>query len=61
MQLNKSNNFNHDIKEITIEIRRRYRLKVPDAIIAASAFYAKLPLLTADKGFQKLEEVDVVL
>jgi predicted nucleic acid-binding protein len=53
--------FNQEIKELTIDIRRRYRLKVPDAIIAASAFYTKLPLLTADKDFQKLEEIDVVL
>ncbi|MGK7391085.1 MAG: type II toxin-antitoxin system VapC family toxin [Candidatus Cyclobacteriaceae bacterium M2_1C_046] len=50
-----------DIKELTIELRRKYRLKLPDSIIAASAYFYKLPLITADKEFQKLEEMNIIL
>ena len=52
---------NQDIKRITIELKRKYRLKLPDAIIAATAFYLNLPLITADKTFGKIEEVDVIV
>lgn len=52
---------NQDIKRITIELKRKYRLKLPDAIIAATAFYLNLPLITADKMFGKIDEVDVIL
>ena len=50
-----------EIKEITIELRRKHRLKLPDAIIAASAYFHKLPLITADKEFQKLDEMNIIL
>ena len=50
-----------DIKELTIEVRRKHRLKLPDAIIAASAYSYKLPLITADKEFQKLQEMNIIL
>ena len=50
-----------EIKELTIELRRKYRLKLPDSIIVASAYFNKLPLITADKEFQKLEEMNIIL
>ncbi|ELR68863.1 Putative nucleic acid-binding protein [Fulvivirga imtechensis AK7] len=50
-----------EIKELTIEFRKRYRLKLPDSIIAASAYFHKLPLITADKEFHKLEEMNIIL
>jgi predicted nucleic acid-binding protein len=34
---------------------------LPDAIVAASAYYSKLALFTADKGFEKIDELDVVI
>lgn len=40
-----------------IEIRNVYKLKLPDAIIAATAIVNKAALLTADKGFKKVEEL----
>lgn len=43
-----------DIIDQTIMIRRQYRFKVPDAIIAASALYLKIPLVSADMDFQKV-------
>ena len=38
-------------KEKTIELRKKYKTKLPDAIVAASAIVKGLPLITADKGF----------
>lgn len=49
------------VKELTIELRRKYKLKLPDSIIAASAFFQKTPLLTADKEFKKIEELDLLI
>jgi predicted nucleic acid-binding protein len=37
------------IEDLTIQIRRQHRLKLPDAIIAASAKAHSLALLTLDK------------
>ena len=51
----------HDIKHHAIEIRRRFSLKLPDAIIAATALEQTLPLLTADKQFLKLREQPIIL
>ncbi len=50
-----------EIKNLTIELRKKYTLKLPDAIIAASAYFYKLPLITADKAFQKLKEMNIIL
>ena len=43
-----------------VEFRKSYRLKLPDAIVAASAFVASASLVTADKGFQKVKEINVI-
>ena len=52
---------NSEIKNLTIALRREYNLKLPDSIIAATAFYLKLPLLTADKGFSKMKEMQIIM
>lgn len=49
-----------DVKDQTIELRKKYKLKLPDAIIAASAYLHKLPLMTSDKDFQELEGMNIV-
>ena len=49
----------NEIKEKTIEIRKKYRTKLPNAIIAASAIVNNLPLITADKGFNQIEELNL--
>ena len=54
-------NINSGIKKVTIEFRKSRKLKLPDAIVAASSYYSKLPLLTADKAFGKIEELDVIV
>lgn len=52
---------NSAIKNIVIEIRSQYRVKLPDAIVAATAEYLDLPLLTADNGMDKISELNVLL
>ena len=49
------------IKDITIEIRSKYKVKLPDAIIAATAMYFDLPLFTMDKGFNKIADLQAVI
>ncbi|MDR2937391.1 MAG: type II toxin-antitoxin system VapC family toxin [Prevotellaceae bacterium] len=50
-----------DIKEIAILLKQKYSIKTPDAIIAATAKFLDLMLVTADKDFSRIEEIDVVL
>lgn len=52
---------NEDIKHLTIELRKQYKLKLPDAIVVASSVYSNSPLITADKGFKKLSMFDIVI
>lgn len=49
------------ISEITIQLKQKYSLKIPDAIIAATALYFDLSLLTADKDFQKITELPSII
>jgi predicted nucleic acid-binding protein len=44
------------IKEYTIKFRRQKKLKLPDAIIAATSAFINVTLVTADKDFKRLEE-----
>jgi predicted nucleic acid-binding protein len=48
------------IKENTVLLRRKYGLKLPDAIIAGSALYLNVPLFTADKGMASITEIDLI-
>ena len=52
---------NENIKELTIQIRRNYGLKLPDCIIAATSVYLNLPLLTADKELTRIQQTDLIL
>ena len=49
------------IKEITIEIRAKFKIKLPDAVIAATAIYFDLPLFTMDKGFDRIKDLQSVI
>jgi predicted nucleic acid-binding protein len=51
---------NADIKNLTIKIKRTTSVKLPDAIIMASALYMDLPIITADEDFKKSEEIDII-
>jgi predicted nucleic acid-binding protein len=50
-----------EIKTLTIQLRKTYKLKIPDTIIAASALALSLPIITADKGFKKIAGLDLIL
>lgn len=50
-----------DIKTLTKEIQQTNDLKLPDAIIASTALYLDLPLLTADRNFKKIRELELIL
>lgn len=45
---------NDDILEYTIMLRKNYRIKLPDALILATACVYKLQLLTLDDKLQKI-------
>lgn len=49
------------INEITISLKQQYRIKLPDALIAATALYEDIPLLTFDKDFVRIKELNLVL
>jgi predicted nucleic acid-binding protein len=53
--------WNAKIKDETIRLKRTYNIKLPDAILAATCVVYKLPLVTADKGFSKILELDLLL
>lgn len=48
------------IKEITIQIRRDYNLKLPDSIIVATAIDKNAILVTSDKQLLKLDCIEVI-
>ena len=48
---------NREIKDLAISLRRQYRLKLPDALIAATARALKATLLTNDKEFDAIKEI----
>lgn len=52
---------NDEIKNQTIAIKQKYQMKLPDSIIAATSIYAEIALLTADKGFLKISELNLAL
>ncbi len=53
--------WNEQIKNETIRLRRNYKVKLPDAIIAATALAYDLPLVSADHGFSHIKELDLIL
>jgi predicted nucleic acid-binding protein len=52
---------NYYIKQLAITIRQNARVKLPDALIAATALQQNLTLVTADKGFSKIADLDFLL
>ena len=56
----KSISMNELIKKETIQIRKNYKMKLPDSIIAATSLYIDIPLISADLGFQKIENLSFI-
>ena len=51
---------NFAIKQIYVDLRQNYSIKLPDAVIAATAIYLDMPLLTFDSGFKKIEGLKLI-
>jgi hypothetical protein len=49
------------ITDMAITLKQQYKIKTPDALIAATALQYNLPLLTADAGFTRIKELDLLL
>ena len=50
----------NELIDLIIKLRQQYRVKLPDAIIAATAIRYEASLVTADKQLQKIQELDAV-
>lgn len=51
---------NDSIKQVAIQLKQKYRLKIPDTIIAATSIYHGMPLLSADRDFNKIIELQFI-
>ncbi|MBN2737019.1 MAG: type II toxin-antitoxin system VapC family toxin [Spirochaetales bacterium] len=49
---------NKIIKEKTIELRKKYKIKIPDSIICATALFEDAILISNDKELFKVSEVN---
>lgn len=52
--------FDDSVAENAALLKRIYRLKLPDAGIAATALTRNLPLVTRDRRFRKIREITVI-
>jgi predicted nucleic acid-binding protein len=48
------------LAEIAAGFSRLYRLRLPDAAIAATAAAQGMPLVTRDRGFRKVHEIRLI-
>jgi predicted nucleic acid-binding protein len=51
---------NDDIKQKTIDIRRKYNLKLPDSIIVATAIVENAILVSEDKQLHRISGLEVL-
>jgi predicted nucleic acid-binding protein len=51
---------NSDIKKLAIKFRKSYKLKLPDLIIASTAYFLNQPLLTSDQQMSQIEEINIL-
>lgn len=51
---------NDKIKDLCISLKQKYKVKIPDAIIAASSIVYGLPLITSDADFKIIKELSLI-
>lgn len=49
-----------EIKKTAISLKQKYKIKLPDAIIAATAIHYNLPFVTADADFKTIKELKLI-
>ena len=49
------------IKQIVKKLRKERKLKLPDAIIAATAIYLDIPFVTYDSDFKGIDDLKLIL
>lgn len=49
------------IKQIVKNIKQTHKIKLPDAIVAATAIYLDIPLITFDTDFKDIENLKLIL
>ncbi|MEO5643991.1 MAG: PIN domain-containing protein [Bacteroidia bacterium] len=52
---------NNELKKNVVSIRQESNVKLPDAIIAGTAIFLAIPLLSADTDFKKVSGISLVL
>ena len=52
---------NQEIKQLYRKIKQKYTVKLPDAIVASTAIYMDMPLLTFDKGFKNIPNLKLII
>ncbi len=52
--------YSHRIKQRTIEIKKSTKLKLGDALIAATSLEYDLTLVSADKSFSKIQDLRLI-
>jgi len=57
LQIIHTNDF---ICEIATDLRKTYKLKLPDAIIAATSFFLNIPLISFDDVFYKIDDLKIL-
>lgn len=61
LALSEMHNLDKAIIETTIQLRKKYKIKLPDAIIAATAIAQQFTLITSDiKDFKKIKELNAI-
>ena len=50
---------NTSIKQIAIDLRKKYSLKITDLLIAATSIYLDMPLVSADGVFKQVKELNL--
>jgi predicted nucleic acid-binding protein len=49
-----------EIKKKTIQIKQKYKIKLPDAIIASTAILHNLPFITSDADFKNIKDLNLI-
>jgi predicted nucleic acid-binding protein len=53
-------NFDEDVAVKIIELKRKYKIRDFDSIIAATALVYNFPLVTNDKGFSNIKDLKII-